>query len=91
MLAIFLVIFLALFPYASAAVCGPAANGAKCPANAPCCSTHGYCGSSGLYCAGGCLGDFSFIKSGESASCFADRPSRGRQCVSGLYDFKNTT
>ncbi|KAJ3033876.1 hypothetical protein HDV00_005680 [Rhizophlyctis rosea] len=64
----------------------------KCSQGAPCCSSVGYCGVEAIHCGPGCQSDYSYDNStGDNASCFVDRPSKAKQCVSGFYDFKDTT
>jgi hypothetical protein len=63
----------------------------SCGKTAPCCSEYGICATTPLHCGGLCQSAFSYLSEGDDASCYADRPSIGTQCVSGYYDFTNTT
>ncbi|KAJ3119796.1 hypothetical protein HK098_005129 [Nowakowskiella sp. JEL0407] len=77
----------------SKARCGSDAANGKCgTALDPCCSDMGYCGRSSQHCGGGCQPKFSFNSNVGDAqsSCLAYRPG-GSQCISGYYDFKDST
>ena len=65
--------------------------GSSCGKDAPCCSEYGICSTSPLHCGGLCQSASSYLSEGDDASCYADRPSIGTQCVSGYYDFTSTT
>ncbi|KAI8851798.1 concanavalin A-like lectin/glucanase domain-containing protein [Chytridium lagenaria] len=71
--------------------CG-AVDGLKpCNSSAfPCCSTYGYCGSGSQFCGHGCNNEGSFE---STNSCWSTRANYSSQtkCVSGRYDFTDTT